>query len=315
MIRFRTLLCAASAACGITLGLGANAQNTLNIQLPSAVTCSGNGTTITCTANGGTPQGPSCTLNASTTSATIGSNVTLTTNCSNTTGAISYGFDDSGGRAPCSQQSGAICTFTEQAAGNYVITATASDANGSIPVSPASKTITFSTVVGGGGGGAIPQTCTDGSTSVTGPTITSFDGLPITATIANGQTAIFPVVIPAGKMVQLGYVQTKPNDGTLRWVWFSKTPCAVTPGPAIRTSLSPGTFQGGSQVALASSNGSLNVSVGTGSNVAIGRGTLIANAQPGETWYFMFQNKGLAGEPSCSASTCNVVINPIQINN
>lgn len=125
MIRFRTWLCAATAAFGLTLGYGAQAQTNITIKLPSGSSCSFNGSTLDC--SGGSSGAASCSISGKS-SAVTGDTVTLTGSCVTATGAA-----DTMTWGGCGQASGSTCTLTSSA----TITLTGG-AGGS-----ASKTVSF----------------------------------------------------------------------------------------------------------------------------------------------------------------------------
>ncbi len=125
MKSIRTMLCAAVAACGMTLGTLAFAQSTITISLPSSVTCTANGTAITCTSVGG--GSPSCSISGNSTGV-IGDSITLTGSCFTASGAA-----DSMTWGGCGTAVGSTCTMT--AAGTATLTG---GTGGS-----ASKTVSF----------------------------------------------------------------------------------------------------------------------------------------------------------------------------
>ena len=91
--------------------------------------------------------------------------------------------------------------------------------------------------VAGGGGvgdggspsdGGIPTHCADGSRTVKGPTIQAFDSQPVSISLDDGRTAIFPVVVPAIAADEVNFVFFEAGDSTdatARLAFVSKTPC------------------------------------------------------------------------------------------
>ncbi|HXU53014.1 MAG TPA: hypothetical protein VN789_13300 [Casimicrobiaceae bacterium] len=314
MIRFRTWLCAASAACGLILGSGAQAQVT-SIILPSGG-CVVNGSTLDCSGGGVvTPPSGTCSLSASTTTQTINQNVVLTVTCSGTSGTVLYGFTARNGANqsvgnPCNESIGKNCTFTLTSPDTYTVTATAADSTGNLQVSPSSKSITFQDVASGGGGGTIPTTCDNGKASVVAKTSNVFNGAPLSVAITDSQVAVFPIVAPAaGKAAQLVFFETGDpfSDKVPRNMWASKTPC-YTPAASRRFAFPGPSAQVAYQVG---GGGTINMSTVGGSLVSFPSGFPMINAAPGETWYVMVEN-AVAGQckQANSKGACNISLTP-----
>jgi hypothetical protein len=144
MIRFRTLLCAAVAACGFTLGFTAQAQTTItSITLPSAG-CVVSGSTLDC--SGGSVSQGSCSLTSNTGSfsALTGASITLTGACTTPTGADTFTWS---GSNECAS-TGPTCTLTQTAtvkitgSGGEKTSQLVSFTSGSCTFSPNNPTIT-----------------------------------------------------------------------------------------------------------------------------------------------------------------------------
>ena len=353
MISIRTLLCAASAACGLALGFNASATVlTVDVPCDSFVL---QGTTLTCgSANGG---GGSCSISGPS-SAITGATVTLTGSCKSGstlswTGCIpvdntntctltspatvqlngSQGETQASktvtfGAASCSispssatvttgtsgQTFSANCNFTPQA---YSWTGCSSPNNSStctVPAQGSAGSVTVGLTASSGGTSAtapnamvtfsppvkgVPTQCSDGTKTVVADTINEFNGLPVMVGLKNGQTAIFPFVVPSvpNQSFIATYLQSgQSTDATGRQAWISKTPC----------DMSGSDFGGGS------SSASVRGVVDGGSSYS-GSPLLTLHAKAGDVWYMMFQNKSkFRGQwsDSCSLGTCNLVVKP-----
>ncbi|MEO8849150.1 MAG: hypothetical protein ABI440_11065 [Casimicrobiaceae bacterium] len=297
MIRIRTLLCAASAACGVALAFTATAA-TLTLDIPACNTVSLNGNTIVCGTSGGSGPTPSCSLSPTNPSVAIGSSTTITASCSNFPGPFTYSWTGctSGG-------SGNTCTISSSQVGTIPVSVTAQD---SVPNSVSKgTTVTFydPNAGTGGGGTAIPTTCaSDGSKTIVGKTIQVFNNQYSLPNLSNKSTAIFPVVIPAsGKMLFQFYQNGDGTDATVRTAYIAKTPCDFTYHP------SNGSYPQ-QQFGFYTSTGNLIGVVDGGSNVTQGATGVTLHGAPGETWYLMFQNKTDRGKDSCFG-TCSIFVN------
>ena len=284
MIRFRTLLCAASAACGITLGFGAQAQTNLIISLPSSVTCSGSFPNITCTDSGGGPVTPVCSITGGAAGGTLGTPLNLNGSCGSAT-PLAWGG--------CTSANGSTCTLNPPAIGPITVTLNAPGATG------ASKTITFNDASSGGdGGGTIPATCPDGSKTIKAADINVFDGFQVGTFNFNGnQTAYYVITVPqlpANTQMQFAWYQY--GIAVTQQVYVSKTDVCST-----ATSATAGT----------SSNGTIAGAVSDGQSGITGSGASVKmHMQPGETWYISVKNLRGATSNSCKSGPCSTFIKP-----
>ena len=285
MIRIRTLLCAASAAFGITLGLGVSAAQ-LTIDIPACSTYTLVGTTLTC--NTSSPGNPVCSISGPS-SGTLGTPVSLNGSC---------GTDSALAWTGCTSSSGSVCTLNPSQAGSITVTL-----NGSAGTTGTSKNVTFSDPSAPPPPG-IPATCdSDGSKTVLAGKINDFDGVAVgIGSFAKAQTAYFILKVPAlatNTQVQLAWLSIGGfSDQVTRQVYASKTSVCDTSTP-VTTGQS---FNG-------SIYGAVNDGQGDISGVAK-QGTLKMHLQPGDTWYIMFKNLTTSGKNSCSSGTCPIYIKP-----
>ncbi|MEP7061718.1 MAG: hypothetical protein ABI881_04945 [Betaproteobacteria bacterium] len=300
MIRIRTLLCAASAACGLALGINASAATlSLSVDACDSFSMSPQGV-ITCNTSGGAGPVASCSLTPDAPSVAIGSSKTLTMNCSNMGGAISYAWT---GCAP----SGNTCSVTQTQVGPVPVSVTASAGVNNISKS---TTVTFfdPSAGGGGGGAGIPTTCSDG-TKVVSTTINAFDGQPVSLAIGSGtsQTGIFKVVVPQGAGPNISLVWLRSGgttDGTPAVAYVSKTACDM-PSQHRANGSYPS-----QQWSFGTSSTTLNGLVDGLSTIIRGNLGDVLHMAPGDVWYLMFQNKDSRGSSTCKSGTCAVVIKP-----
>lgn len=312
MIRFRTWLCAASAACGLTLGFGAQAQTQITITLPTGSSCSYNSSsqTLDCTGGGGgSGPTPTCSLSASpNSSVTAPGSITLTATCSNMTGALNYAWS---GDACTSNPSSNKCQIDYAGTGpqSYTPKVTVTDSASPTPnsVGPIAKTITF-TQVSGGGGGAIPGKCADGTSTKVGDTITAIDGALHSLQINGTTTAVFPFVVPplqTGARITLTHLQT--NDlvnNTPTAAFISKTPCDLgTPtvaGDSPDGQWMSGDVQGGVATITGVVNGGSSITFLQGSRGRVNFSQV--NMTAGDVWYLMFQFRDSNGKNTCTGN-------------
>jgi hypothetical protein len=368
MIRFRTLLCAASAACGLTLGFGVQAQTQITLSLPTGTSCTFANNTLNCTGSGAGVA--SCSINGQTT-AVIGDTVTLTGSCVTASGA-----PDTGAWTGCGTSTASTCTITSSAtvtlAGSAggsksktvtfgaatcsispqnptVITGnsqtfsascnftpttyswtgcTSSQASctltpaagGAVGVTASNGTSTASAstnyTVGTGAGAGVPTKCDDGDSSVSASAITQINGLPIKVSITNSQTAVFPIVVPAGvSKFTVPLVQTGDgSDRVPKSVWISKRPCFTPPASAAAASPLAGTTLAEGLIGYKVTTASWNFFVGSTSNVFYGGGFININVMPGDTWYMMVEWYSAKGGGCLSSSGCNVTVTPSLLN-
>jgi hypothetical protein len=287
MIRFRTLLCAASAAFGLTLGYTASAA-TLTVDIPACASYTLSGNTITC--NTGSPGAPSCSISGASTG-TVGTPVTLNGTCGTDT-ALAWT-----GCAP----SGSSCSVSSSQAGPVVVSLN----GGSAGTSGAQKTVTFSDPgqeppppVG------VPVTCSDGTATKLAGTINAFDGVAVGLDSFNaGQTAYFVVNAPAalaGSYVQLAWLSIGgQSDQVIRQVYMSTTSPCDTSNPATTG------FQ---------ANGSVYGYVNDGQPPITGsarRVNFLFHAQTGSTLFISFKNlKADDTTNSCTRGPCPIYIKP-----
>jgi hypothetical protein len=138
MIRFRTWLCAASAACGLILGSGAQAQIT-SIILPSGG-CVVSGSTLDC--SGGGSGTASCTISGPST-VIPGIQSTYTGSCRTAAGAA----DSITGWTGCDSSNGSTCllsqanTITVTGAAGGTASKTVSAGSASCSISPSNPTV------------------------------------------------------------------------------------------------------------------------------------------------------------------------------
>jgi hypothetical protein len=297
MIRFRTLLCAASAACGLTLGINASAATlTLSIDACQTFSMTSDGV-ITCNTSGGTGPTASCSLTPTSPSVAIGVDKVLTMTCSNMAGAVTYSWTG------CTSKAGNTCTVNLPNVTSVPVSVTAAD--GTNNISKGTTVTSFDPNAGGGGGGTIPTTCTsDGSKVVVGPTIRNFDSQPVFVGLPNKQTAVYPFVIPQSGNFQLRYFQSGDgSDATSRMAYVSKTPCDMI------NHRGSGAYDQ-QQIAFGTSTGGVIGQVDGQSKVVFGSQGNVIHGAPGETWYLMVQNKNAKSLDSCAIGTCALLITP-----
>jgi hypothetical protein len=270
-------------------GCGTQTATSCSISSPNTITLTG--------AAGGSASkvvtfgDATCSISPSNPVVTAGNSQTFNASCNFTPASYSW-------TGACVGASSS-CTITPTAGGSLSLNATKGNTN-------ASASTSF-TVQAGGGGGSIPATCTDGTASVIGGTVDTFNGLPLRTKIKAGQTAVFPIVIPAGlPNIKVGFFEWGDNvDSTPRSAWISKTPCYAT--PTTKNSLVSGSTHSSLQIAYSTPQGTIGIVVGGKSGVTVGRGpTFSLGAQPGETWYLMVQTTG----PGCAGGSCNVSVAP-----
>ncbi len=285
MIRIRTMLCAASAAFGLTLGLNAFAAQ-LTIDIPACSTYTLVGNTLTC--NTSSPGNPICSISGPS-SGTVGTAVNVNGSCG-TDAALAW--------TGCSTSSGSVCTLNPNQAGAITVSL-----NGSAGTTGASKTVTFSDPNAPPPPG-IPATCTDdGSKTVNAGNITDFDGVSVGSSSFNkAQTAYYVLRVPAlgaNTQIQLAWLSIGGfSDQVVRQVYASKTSVCDTSTP-----LTTGQ----------SFNGSVYGAVNDGQSGITGvakQGNLKMHLQPGDTWYIMFKNLSSTGKNSCSTGPCPIFIKP-----
>ena len=271
MIRFRTLLCAASAAFGLTLGYTASAA-TLTVDIPACASYTLSGNTITC--NTGSPGAPSCSISGASTG-TVGTPVTLNGTCGTDT-ALAWT-----GCAP----SGSSCSVSSSQAGPVVVTF--SDP-GQEPPPPV----------------GVPVTCSDGTATKLAGTINAFDGVAVGLDSFNaGQTAYFVVNAPAalaGSYVQLAWLSIGgQSDQVIRQVYMSTTSPCDTSNPATTGFQANGSVYGYVNAGTAGITGQAR------------RANFLFHAQAGSTLFISFKNlKADDTTNTCTRGPCPIYIKP-----
>jgi hypothetical protein len=297
MIGIRTLLCAASAACGLALGINASAA-TLSLSIDACDSFSIANNVITCNTSGGAGPVASCSLSPTNSTVAIGTNKVVTMSCSNMAGTpqITWGG--------CTSSNGSTCTVNLATPDTTVtVTATANDGTNNI-----SKSTTVTSFDPNAGGGGVPTTCSDGTKVVPGPTIRNFDSQPVFVSLPNKQTAVFPIVIPSSGQFQLRYFQAgDSSDGTARQAFIAKTACDM------KNNRSVGSYPQ-QQYSFGTSTGGLSGVVDGQSIVSFGALGNVLHGKPGDTWYLMVQNKNSRGTDSCSTGACALYITPSSSN-
>ena len=288
MIRFRTLLCAASAAFGLTLGYTASAA-TMTVDIPACASYSFSNNTLTC--NTGSPGAPSCSISGPSTG-TVGTAVTLTGTCGTDTALAWTGCS--------SQPSAASCSVSSTSAGSVVVSL-----NGSAGTTGTQKTVTFSDPgqeppppVG------VPVTCSDGTATKLAGTINAFDGNAVGIdNFTSNQTAYFVVNASAAladTYVQLAWLSIGgSSDQVIRQVYMSTTSPCDTSNPA------PTGYQ---------FNGSVYGYVNDGQSGLTGsarKANFLFHAQTGGTLFISFKNRKVDGTTnSCSSGSCPIYVKP-----
>jgi hypothetical protein len=304
MIRFRTLLCAASAACGITLGFGAHAQTITTITLPSGG-CVVSGSTLDCSGGAVTPppSTPTCKLTASATSATVGDNVTFSVgSCANTSGALTYAWNiNSQGSSACTNGGGnATCVITSTAPATFSVAVNVTDTNGAVSVTGSPKSIAFNAVSSGGDGATIPASCSDGTKTVKLSTVNAFDGFQVGLdNFGSGQVGYWIVnVPPMPANTQIAFsVYQYGNPANMNY-YMSKTDVCSTATQVLK-GVTTGSIYGG-------------VNDGqTGFTTSVMAPLPKVHMQSGETWYVMVRP---ARSTSCKSTLCSPYLKP-QIQN
>lgn len=298
MIGFRTLLCAASAACGLTLGPSAFAAQ-VTIDVPGCASFSFIGNTLSCNTNSGTETVPACSISGSSHSATTGSTVNLTASCSPP--ATSYTWSGVNCTNGNSSQTCGVKSITSGETLTAKVTGTNSVGTGS---QSAGYSVAFSDSpppTGGSGDVNIPASCGDGSKTVQGATISNFDGNPVSVSIGKGQTAVIPIRVPAGSGSAI--IQYFRMGGTSDQVsavgWVSKTACDLTKDLTFGEHAS-------NQWVFGEAATNLNGMLDGRSSIETSSTGYTLHMKQGEVWYVMLQNKTRTGRDSCDGSSCSV---------
>jgi hypothetical protein len=303
MIRFRTLLCAASAACGITLGFGAQAQTITTITLPSGG-CVVSGSTLDCTGGGVTPppSTPTCKLTGPA-SATVGDNATFSVgSCTNTSGALTYAWNVNGqGSSACTNGGGnSTCVVTSTTPATISVAVNVTDTSGAVSVTGSPKSIAFNAASSGGDGVPIPASCSDGTKTVKLATIGAFDGFQVGLdNFGSGQTGYYIINVPAlPANTQVAFsVYQYGNPANMNY-YMSKTDVCSTDTQMIR-SATTGSILGGINDGQ------------TGFTTIPLVPTPKVHMQTGETWYLIVKP---ARSTSCKSPLCAPYVKP-QIQN
>ena len=148
-------------------------------------------------------------------------------------------------------------------------------------------------------------------TTKTADAITAFDGMPHSVKIADGDLAVFPIVVPAGvAKFQLQYFQQGDDTNhTPRTAW-----AALSEGYSAEPEKRPppnGTYDAG-QFAYQSPSGNLNcvVSDAPGLHVEMNGSHMEFHVPAGGTLYVSAQNTQQGKHPDDKAQNISVTVKP-----
>jgi hypothetical protein len=290
---------------------------TVNGGACSSFTYNSNTNTLDCqTSSGGGTFG--CVIAPSNLSPSVSTPETLTANCSNAAGTVTYSWTAGASSTGCPGIASPTSQATSLAApgGTTALTCTYNlSANDGATTAATSKTLNYSTSGGGSGGNGGPITCNNVPGGGATRTLdVAWGGSGYTSTAGSfGPTDAVVVRFTTGSLTT-----TQTNTGSIQAVEYldpqatrfgalSNTPCDFTVGLPKRTNKSP-TGCGYSTLGTGQVNPVAGLSM-------MDAGSCVVVLQPNTTYYWNLSNVDpVTGASACSSSTghCNMLITLIK---